>query len=79
MHDFCEDCKARVNEYAVQSDAAAAYLEDLADDVGDCHAAAAGEDASRAAEAAGGSVLRNAERIAQSRFLVARLGLDGSD
>lgn len=79
MHDFCEDCETRVEEYAVQSDEAAEYVIDLADDVEDCHAAAAGNDASRAAQAAGGSVLRNTERIAQSRFLVARLGLDGGD
>jgi hypothetical protein len=75
-HDFCEDCETRVKEYAIHSADAAAYVDDLADDVEDCHAAAAGDDASRAAEAAGGSALRNAERVAQSRFLVARLGLD---
>ena len=79
MRAFCEDCEARVTGYASASDAAAEYLEDMADDVGGCHAATASDDASRAAAAAGGSVMQAAERAAQSRFLVARLGLDSPD
>ena len=75
MRDFCADCEARVKEYASGSNVAAMYLEDLADDVGGCHAATASDDASRAAAAAGGSAMQAAERISQSRFLVARLGL----
>lgn len=76
MRDFCKDCETRVQEYALRSSSAAEYLEDLAGDVGDCHTGAGGDDASRAANAAGGVELRDAERAAQSRFLVARLGLD---
>jgi hypothetical protein len=73
--DFCEDCETRVRGYASRSDAAGEYLEDLAGDVSGCHAATAGDDASRAATAAGGSALRDTERVAQVRFLVSRLEL----
>jgi hypothetical protein len=75
MRRFCLDCQERVRAYAADSEAAAEYLEDLADDVDRGLAATARDDASRAAEAAGGADAREAERIAQSRWLVGRLGL----
>ena len=76
MRAFCADCEKRVREYALLSAAASEYLEDLADDVTDCHAGTASDDASRAAAAAGGSAMQAAERAAQSRFLATRLGLE---
>ncbi len=75
MRGFCEDCQVRVQGYAAVSEAAAEYLEDLADDIDGCLAATASDDAARAAAAAGGAAAREAERLAQTRWLVDRLRL----
>lgn len=75
MRAFSQSCADRVERYATRSTAAAEYVEDLRDDVERCLAATAGDDAARAADAAGGLGARESERQAQAAWLAHRLGL----
>jgi len=77
MSDFAFDCVGRAEALLARDESLAGYVQDARTSARAGHAPVTGFITARVAELADGVEAYDAERAAQARWLVVRLGLDG--